>query len=81
MFTKKRLNKAQIHILEMFNYCNDDQSLQDLQKVLSDYYSQRVQQEADKLWDEGVLDDKSIETILQEHLRTPYRTNEREELS
>ena len=35
-------------------------------------YARRVDDEMDRLWDEGKWDHEKNEAILQEHLRTPY---------
>ena len=67
------LTPVQIHILEMFNFCRNEQSMNELKSVLADYYAKRVQTEADKLWDEGILNAEAIETIFSTHLRTPYK--------
>ena len=32
-------NPAQLHILEMLNYCHDEQSLYELKDVLADFYA------------------------------------------
>ena len=40
---------------------------------LADFYANQVQQEADRLWDEGSLNAEAIERVLKEHLRTPYK--------
>ncbi len=66
------LNPTQIHLLEMFSYCKDAESLQELKNVLSDYYAKKLQNEANALWDQGVLDAEAIERIGKEHWRTPY---------
>ena len=66
------LNPTQIHLLEMFPYCKDAESLQELKNVLSDYYAKKLQNEANALWDQGVLDAEAIERIGKEHRRTPY---------
>lgn len=63
---------AQLHILEMMSYFKTESAVQELQKVLSDYYAKKVQEEADRLWDEGILNADAIETIGESHLRTPY---------
>ena len=69
---KPTFNSVQLHILEMFNYCNSDRAISDLKEVLADFYAKQVQSEADRLWDEGVLNGDAIEKILDEHWRTPY---------
>ena len=64
-------NPVQLHILEMFNYCRSDESMEELKNVLSDFYAQKVQKEADRLWDSGELNGDAIERILNEHWIMP----------
>ena len=71
----KTLNPAQLHILDMLYFCRSQQSVDDLKKILADYYAEKVQKEADRLWDEGILNGEAINNILNEHLRTPYKSN------
>ncbi len=66
-------NPVQLHILEMFNYCRSEKAMTDLKNVLADFYAKQVQEEADRLWDEGTLNAEAIEKMLNEHWRTPYR--------
>jgi hypothetical protein len=68
----RTMNPVQLHLLEMFSYCGSEQTVSELKDVLADFYAKKVQKEADRLWDEGVLDGEAIEQILQEHWRTPY---------
>ncbi len=56
----------------MFSHCQSDQAIVELKSVLADFYARRVQEEADRLWDEGILDAEAIERIGNEHWRTPY---------
>ena len=72
MVVTRTFNPVQLHLLEMFNFCKSEQSVTELKKILADYYANQVQQEADRLWDEGKLDGEAIERILEEHWRTPY---------
>ena len=69
---KTIFNPVQMHLLEMFNYCKSENAMNELKKVLADYYAAKAQEEADKLWEAGVLDEDAIEQVLTEHLRTPY---------
>jgi len=69
-------NAAQLHILQLMNYCNTEGALEELDSVLSKYYEEKLQAEADRLWDEGTLDENAIESILSKHLRTPYTANQ-----
>ena len=69
MNTLRTINPVQLHLLEMFNYCGSEQTVSEMKDVLSDFYARKVQEEADRLWDEGKLNAEAIETILQEHWR------------
>ena len=58
-------NATQLHLLKMFSFTKTEQTLQDLKKILRDFYVQQVGSEVDKY----PIDDQ----ILNEHLRTPYK--------
>ena len=47
--------------------------MSELKEVLADFYAKQVQNEADRLWEEGTLNGEAIEKILDEHWRTPYK--------
>ncbi|MBR4214243.1 MAG: hypothetical protein IKR94_02895 [Bacteroidales bacterium] len=66
------LNPVQRHILEMFSFCRSEQTIDDLKEILAAFYADKVQKEADRLWDDGVLNNAAIDNLLNEHLRTPY---------
>lgn len=72
MMTARTFNPVQLHLLEMFNYCDSEQMMDDLKDVLAKFYAEQVQKEADRLWKEGTLNGEAIEKILDEHWRTPY---------
>ena len=67
-------NPVQMHLLEMFNYCKSENAIEELKEVLAEHYAKKTQEEADRLWENGTLDDNAIEKLLSEHLRTPYIT-------
>ena len=67
-------NPVQMHLLEMFNYCKSENAIEELKEVLADYYAKKTQEEADRLWENGTLDENAVEELLSEHLRTPYIT-------
>jgi len=58
-------NATQLHLLKMFSFTKTEQTLQDLKKLLRNFYIQQVENEVDNY----KIDDK----ILNEHLRTPYK--------
>ena len=63
--TYQHFNETQLHLLKMFSFTKTEQTLQDLKKLLRDFYIQQVEKEIDKYQ----IDDQ----ILNEHLRTPYK--------
>lgn len=65
-------NPVQLHLLKMFSYAKDERSLEEIKKALTAYFAQRVEEDMDKLWDEGLWDQEANEAVLEEHLRTPY---------
>ncbi len=66
------LNPTQLHLLKIFSYAKSDEELEEIKKVLSTYFAQRVEADMDRLWDEGLWSQEANEAILKEHLRTPY---------
>ena len=67
------MNKAQMMIVEAFAAANDEQEVNDLMDTLRDFYLKRFDQEMSRLWDNGTLDQKRLDELRKEHLRTPYR--------
>ena len=66
------LNPVQLYLLKMFSYAKDERALEEIRKSLTAYFAQRVEEDMDKLWDEGLWDQDKNEAILKEHLRVPY---------
>jgi len=67
--TSAGLNSAQLHFLQILSHIKTDKTLKDLKRLIRDFYSQQLQQEADKYWTEGKIGDH----LLNEHLRIPYK--------
>ena len=56
-------NPIQIHLLKMFEHKKSEEDLLELQEVLSNYYSKKLNDRLNKLWDEGILDQKRLDEI------------------
>ena len=67
------LNEAQMSILRLLGSMKSVEEVNELRQVICDYYARRVDDEMDRLWEEGKWDNEKNEAILQEHLRTPYK--------
>ena len=59
-------------ILESFAGATDEQEVNDLMDLLRMFYAQRLEREMNRLWDNGTLDQKALDQLKDEHLRTPY---------
>ena len=65
-------NQAQMQLLDMMSFVKTPEALSDLNKVISDYFARKADEEMNKLWDEGFLNDEKIEQFRHLHERTPY---------
>ena len=54
---------TQIHLLKMFQYMNTEEELEELKSLLFKYYSKKLDERLDELWDNGVLDQKRLDEI------------------
>ncbi len=70
---KNPLNPIQLHLLKMFAFNSQNLSLEELKSVLLEFYQKKVDEEADKIWDEKNLNDEKLEELLNSHKRTPYK--------
>jgi hypothetical protein len=70
---KNQLNPIQLHLLKMFAFNRQNLSLEELKSVLLEFYQKKVDEEADKIWDEKNLNDEKLEELLNFHKRTPYK--------
>ena len=66
------LNTTQLHLLKMFSFAKSEDTLFEIKKALSAYFAQKVEEDMDRLWEEGLWNQEKNESVLHEHLRTPY---------
>lgn len=67
------LNPIQLHLLQMFQGYDSEKDLDELKKLLSEYYARKVDEAMDQLWEEGKIDSQILTEWEREHMRTPYR--------
>ncbi|MBQ6202314.1 MAG: hypothetical protein IJK50_12920 [Prevotella sp.] len=63
---------AQLEFMNAINSINSESELNDFRNMLSHYFAQKAQRAIDALWDEGVINNDTIEQWGEEHMRTPY---------
>ena len=66
------LNQAQMDFLRLLSHFTTEEEVRELNDLVCKYYAQKIDEEMDRLWDEGKWSHEKIEETLKEHLRTPY---------
>ena len=67
------LNQAQLQLLDMMSFIKTPEALRDLNKVISDYFVKKADEEMTKLWNEGTRNEEKIESFRNIHERTAYK--------
>ena len=63
----------QVEMLELVSRVSSEAEMQDIRRMLGQYFAKRAEDAIDRLWDEGKLNDNVMEEWKSEHMRTPYR--------
>ena len=64
---------AQLELLNALNSIKSEAELNEFNNLLAHYFAQKAQKSIDSLWDEGVINEETINQWGAEHMRTPYR--------
>ena len=59
------LNPTQMHLLKTFAFNGSEEYAREVQEVLTRHFQNRLDAEADRLWDEGILDQQKLDEIRQ----------------
>ena len=65
---------AQIQILNAVSHLKTEEKIKELQQAISQFFFLRAEKEMDRLWDQGVWNEKTLEDLRTAHYRTPYIT-------
>lgn len=68
-----RFNKAQYEIINAMSCLEKEEDIAALKTVIVQFLNSRLQNELDRLWDDGTISPKVIEQWGKEHMRTPYK--------
>ena len=66
------MNQVQQQILDMLSFIKALDPLWNLNKVISDNFVQMADDELDRMWNEGTLNEERIDSFRHLHERTPY---------
>ena len=72
MAQETEMNQVQQQILDMLSFIKALDPLWNLNKVISDNFVQMADDELDRMWNEGTLNEERIESFRHLHERTPY---------
>lgn len=62
------LNPTQMHLLKLFAFDNSEARAREIQDVLTRYFQKQLDEESDRLWEEGVLNQERLDAIKHEDL-------------
>ena len=57
------LNSTQVHLLQMFQVDDSQKGVEELKELLYSYYSEKMDESLNELWDSGMLDQKRLDEI------------------
>ena len=62
-----------MQLLEMMSFVKSDKALDGFKQAISDYFALQAQNEIDRLWEAGELNEEKVENFRTLHERTPYK--------
>ena len=66
------LHQAKMDLLRVVDRIKTVDEVQAIQHILTNYYAQKVDEEMDRLWNNGTINEQVIQQWGNEHMRTPY---------
>ena len=57
----------------MMSFIKSEDTLKELKQVISDFFARQAQEEINRLWEAGDLNEEKIESFRDLHERTPYK--------
>ena len=65
---------AQLELMNAAANISSQDDLDALRLTLSLFFAERAQKAIDKMWEEGKLDQRKLDELRDQHLRTPYKS-------
>lgn len=72
---RQPFNPAQLELLSTMSSLNTEDDLVELKMALSRFFAERADREMERLWNDGTINEQTLESWSHEHMRTPYRQN------
>ena len=64
---------AQLELMNAINSIQSEAELNEFKDLVARYFAAKAQKAIDALWDEGAINEETIEQWGNEHMHTPYR--------
>jgi len=64
---------AQLDVFHLLRGIKTESDYVDFRNMLAHYFADKAQKQIDALWDEGKINEQTIENWGNERMRTPYR--------
>lgn len=64
---------ARLEVLNAVRGITSQAELNEFKDMIARFFADKAQKAIDALWDEGVINEGTIEAWGKEHMRTPYR--------
>lgn len=64
---------AQLELMNALNVINSEDELNEFRDLVAHFFAQKAQKAIDAMWDEGKINDDTINQWGAEHMRTTYR--------
>lgn len=71
--SKIGLTPFQIQMLELVSHVKTEKEMNDIRRLLAQYFAKRAEEEIEQLWGNGTLNEEIVEGWKYEHMRTPYQ--------
>ncbi len=63
------MTNLQLELLKLYAHNVSDSELQDIKKMLAEYFARKVDEEMDQLWEDKGWDNNTVEGWKEEHMR------------
>ncbi len=60
----------QLRFINLLGQVRSDEQMNEINNLLSRYFAQKAIEEADRLWDQGIISEPMINEWKNEHMRT-----------
>ena len=68
MINSTQITPTQMHLLKLFSFDGSESRALEIKNVLMRYFQQKLDEESDRLWESGVLDQERLDEIRHMHL-------------